>query len=151
MLVEPFPNGLRWTVECHMVWVWVQSCFFICINDLSKCKESYLNVFVDDAKHHERSEKRGWLHQLTIGRKKTTKLLWNVVDEIQLSMCKLIRMGQSKIWPQYDYYLSGNKLKDSMCKKGLGINLITNLLPWTHIRRIVKGTNCLLANIRITF
>lgn len=33
--------------------------FFICINDLPKCKESYLNVFVDDAKHHERSEKRG--------------------------------------------------------------------------------------------
>lgn len=53
-------------------------------------------------------------------------------------MSKVIRMGHSKRKSSYDYHLAGNKPQDSVCEKNLGVNVILNQSPESHIWRIVK-------------
>lgn len=45
--------------------------------------------------------------------------------KLNAGKCKVMRMGQSKRWPQYDYYLQGNVLQDSVYKD-LGGDIVLN-------------------------
>lgn len=65
--------------------------------------------------------------------------------------CKVMRIGQSKRWPQCNHYLAGSKLQDNVSESDLTVDIVPNPSPESHIRRIAQETKCLLENVRITF
>lgn len=60
-------------------------------------------------------------------------------------------MGENERRPQYDYYLAGYKLQDSVCWKDMGVNIVLNLLPESCVRRNLKDTYGLMKNVRTSF
>lgn len=47
-------------------------------------------------------------------------------------------MGQNERWLQDDYYVRGNNLQAPVCEWVAGREVMSNLSPEFHIRRIVK-------------
>ncbi len=103
--------------------------FVIYVNNINEEIDSYMNLFVDDAKLMRRVENVNDCMVLQDDLNKTNRWNKSWQMEFNLSKCKVMEFGKSKKRIQYHYEMDGVKLKKSKEEVDLGVTVTENLTP----------------------
>ncbi len=106
--------------------------FVIYVNDINEEIDSYVNLFVDDAKLMRRVENVNDCMVLQDDLNKINRCNKSWQMEFNLSKCKVMEFGKSKKRIQYHYEMDGVKLQKSKEKADLGVTVTEDLTLDRH-------------------
>lgn len=73
---------------------------------------------------------------------------WQMKSNLKIFIMKIVN-GKNML--NYNYHTSGNKLLESTCDRNLGDGFTRNISPENHARRVMRHTNYILANVKVSF
>ena len=127
--------------------------FIVYVNDLGEnlSKYSYINMFADDAKIQRRVKNAGSCKALQedINKIKIWSEKWKM--DFNVDKCHVVRFGESKYRPIWEYKLGDETIPVTDKEKDLGIVINNKYHPDDHINQITNSMWFSLRNMRIAF
>ena len=123
------------------------------VNDLGEdlSENSYINMFADDAKIQRRIKDNSSCEELQedINKIKTWSIDWKM--DFNVEKCHVVRFGESKYRPIWQYKLGDEEIPSADKEKDLGVVINNKMDPIDHINQIYNKMYYLLANMKTAF
>ena len=127
--------------------------FLVYVNDLGNdlSENSYINMFADDAKIQRRIKDNSSCEELQedINKIKTWSIEWKM--DFNVEKCHVVRFGESKKRPIWQYKLGDEEIPSADKEKDLGVTITKKFDPEDHINQITSKMYYLLANMKTAF
>ena len=123
--------------------------FTIYIDDIDEGIRAFLGKFADDTKIAREIQDDGNREELQSDIAKLGEWADKWAMEFNIEKCKVMHIGAKN--PGYEYFMKGNKLKETTWEKDLGVVIENNLKPTMQCEKAAKKANSVLGQITRSF